>query len=47
MKLTRLKLENINSIAINKSLDKLSKEVLFPEKLEEANEVLTKVELPK
>ena len=47
MKLTRLKLENNNSIAINRSLDKLSKEVLFPEKLEEANEVLTKAELPK
>ena len=46
MKLTRLKLENNNSIAINRSLDKLSKEVLFPEKLEEANDVLTRVELP-
>jgi hypothetical protein len=34
-------------VKINKTLDKLSAKVLFPEKLEEANQILKTVGLPK
>jgi len=34
-------------VKINKALDKLSKKVLFPEKLEDANDILKTVGLPK
>lgn len=34
-------------VKINKSLNRLSKKVLFPEKLEEANRLLKTVGLPK
>lgn len=34
-------------VKINKTLDKLSRKVLFPEKLEEANHILKTVGLPK
>jgi len=34
-------------VKINKSLDKLARKVLFPQKLEEANRLLKTVGLPK
>lgn len=34
-------------VKINKTLDKLSAKVLFPEKLEEANRILKTIGLPK
>lgn len=34
-------------VKINKTLDKLAKKVLFPDKLEEANHILKTVALPK
>jgi len=34
-------------VKINKGLDKLSKKILFPKKLEEANRLLKTVGLPK
>lgn len=33
-------------LKVNKSLDKLSNKVLFPEKLERANEILSKLKMP-
>ncbi len=34
-------------IKVNKRLDKIAKKVLFPEKVKEANQILTKIGLPK
>jgi hypothetical protein len=34
-------------VKVNKTLDKLSAKVIFPEKLEEANQVLKTIGLPK
>lgn len=34
-------------VKINKALDKLAEKVLFPEKLEEANNILKTIGLPK
>ena len=48
MKVTNeLKKRKIPIVKIDKSLDKLDDQVLFPEKLEKANEMLKKIGLPK
>jgi len=47
MKLYEIKKKNIPIVKVNKSLNKYSNVVLFPDKVEEANEMLLKVGLPK
>ena len=48
MKITKeLKKRKIPIVAIDKSLDKYGDKILFPEKLEKANEMLKKIGLPK
>lgn len=48
MKITNeLKNRKIPIVTIDKSLDKFDDKVLFPEKLEKANEMLKKIGLPK
>ncbi len=42
-----LKKRRIPIVTINESLDRFDDKVLFPEKLEKANEMLKKVGLPK
>jgi hypothetical protein len=42
-----LKKRKIPIVTIDKSLDKFDEKVLFPEKLEKANEMLKKIGLPK
>ena len=42
-----LKKRKIPIVRIDKSLDKFDEKVLFPEKLEKANEMLKKIGLPK
>ena len=43
----KLNKSNTPIVVVNNSLNKLSKTVLFPEKVEEANRVLKTVGLPK
>lgn len=45
--INELKNRKIPIVKIDKSLDKLDDKVLFPEKLEKANEMLKKIGLPK
>lgn len=48
MKVTNeLKKRKIPIVKVDKSLDKFDEKILFPEKLEKANEMLKKVGLPK
>ena len=48
MKITKeLKKRKIPIVAIDKSLDKYDDKILFPKKLEKANEMLKKIGLPK
>ena len=48
MKVTNeLKKRKIPIVKIDNSLDKFDEKVLFPEKLEKANEMLKKIGLPK
>ena len=48
MKVTNeLKKRKIPIVKIDSSLDKFDEKVLFPEKLEKANEMLKKIGLPK
>ena len=48
MKVTdELKKRKIPIVKVDKSLDKFDDKVLFPEKLEKANEMLKKIGLPK
>jgi hypothetical protein len=47
MKTKRSKKVKMPGIQIDKSLDKYNDQVLFPEKLEKANEMLRTVGLPK
>ena len=48
MKITKeLKKRKIPIVAIDKSLEKYDDKILFPEKLEKANEMLKKIGLPK
>ncbi len=48
MKVTNeLKKRKIPIVKINNSLDKFDEKILFPEKLEKANEMLKKIGLPK
>ena len=42
-----IKQRKIPIVTIDKSLNKLDNEILFPEKLEKANNMLKKVGLPK
>jgi hypothetical protein len=46
MKINDLNKRKTPIVVINKSLNKLAKKVLFPEKLKEANETLKRVDLP-
>jgi hypothetical protein len=45
--LTELKKRKIPIVKIDKSLNKFDDVILFPEKLEKANEMLKKIGLPK
>lgn len=48
MKITEeLKKRKIPIVAIDKSLDKFDNEIIFPKKLEKANEMLKRIGLPK
>lgn len=47
MKIKELNKSKTPIVILNKTLDKLSAKVLFPEKLEEANRILKTVGLPK
>jgi hypothetical protein len=42
-----MKNQKIPKIKINKNLEKFRGKILFPEKLEKANEILEKTKLPK
>lgn len=42
-----IKKRKIPIVTINKALNKLDNEILFPEKLEKANNMLRKIGLPK
>jgi hypothetical protein len=42
-----LKKRKVPIVKIDKSLDKLDEEILFPKKLEKANDMLKKIGLPK
>lgn len=39
--------QNIPVVVIDKSLDELQDKIMFPEKLEKANKMLSKAKLPK
>ncbi|HZV69568.1 MAG TPA: hypothetical protein VFG10_08490 [Saprospiraceae bacterium] len=47
MNIKDLKKKKVPIVRIDKSLDKYDKVVLFPDKLEKANEMLRRVRLPK
>lgn len=47
MNIKELKKKKVPIVRIDNSLNKYEKEVLFPEKLEKANEMLRKIGLPK
>ena len=44
---TELKKRKIPIVKIDKSLDRFDDKILFPNKLERANEMLKKIDLPK
>ena len=46
MNIKKLNKKNVPIVRIDKRLDKLSKKVLFPKKLEDANRMLKEVGLP-
>ena len=46
MKTVNLNNKNVPLVAIDKSLDKLQDKIMFPEKLEKANKLLSKAKLP-
>jgi len=46
MNIKKLNKKNVPVVRIDKRLDKLSKKVLFPKKVEDANRMLKEVGLP-
>ncbi len=46
MKTIDLNTKNVPLVAIDKSLDKLKDKIMFPKKLERANQLLSKAKLP-
>jgi hypothetical protein len=47
MSIKKLNKTKVPIVKINKTLDKLAHKILFPEKLQAANDVLNKIALPK
>ena len=47
MNIKKLNKKNVPVVRIDKRLDKLSKKVLFPKKVEEANKMLKEIGIPK